>query len=266
MRKICLLLMVFGAFSCSTDQGELGLVDDQILEANAVVEVEGCDVIPYNFGDAGIVEVTNDDTNLFVTIIANSDYVLEKTRLHVANNIEEFPTVGNGNLPPAKMEMERIFEEEVDHYTFTLSLDEYGDEDGIISIASFSTFAGMGESNSLWAGNAHIKFGNWSYFDYQIQTCEVFQDPCNFINSESYQTEISESFAVAIPTVEAVTAFYLNLIEEEGVPRSGTFDPKIKAITDIFEKNHLGEFKTTYTVTKGECTDSVILVVNVIPD
>ncbi|MDX1472167.1 MAG: hypothetical protein R3213_11775, partial [Flavobacteriaceae bacterium] len=61
MRKICLLLTILGAFSCSTDQDGLGLENDQILEVNAHVEVEGCETMGYDFDNAGIIEVTNNN-------------------------------------------------------------------------------------------------------------------------------------------------------------------------------------------------------------
>ena len=271
MRKICLLLTILGAFSCSVDQDELGLENNQILEANAVIEVEGCEVSTYNFGDAGIVEVTNDNEGtLFVTIKANEGYDLDKTRLHVINASDDFPTVGQGNLPPSRMEWVESFDLGVDHYTFEIDLANYGPN---LSVASFSTFTGEGGSNSYWAGDFNVKYGNWAYFNYDVQLCEVFEDPCNYIQGEEYSTSLSfeEVTDGRFPSEVSIRDFYFALIEEDGITNKGTFSPSIAAVRDEWDiiKKDISNFPydltTIYTVSKGDCTDSVRLTLTITP-
>lgn len=258
-------MTILGAFSCSVDQDELDLGSDQILEANAHVEVEGCETMAYDFGDAGIIEVTNNNEGiLFVTVIANEGYDLDKTRVHVVNQEEGFPTVGQGNLPPSRMEWVKSFEWGVDHYTFEIDLANYGQN---LSIASFSTFSGEGGSNSYWAGDIDVKYGSWSYLNYDIQTCQIFEDPCNFISADLIEITLTLSESrTLMPSIDGIRNYYIGLIEEP-VSRFGTLNPAASTLRlQAIAQNGLGEFTSTYTVSHGECTDSVTITITVIPD
>ena len=63
---------------------------------------------------------------------------------------------------------------------------------------------------------------------------------------------------------EEAIEFYLDLLEA-GVPTNGTFTPTITQIIEDFNENEdQTVFTTTYTITSGECSDSVDLTVNVI--
>ncbi len=64
--------------------------------------------------------------------------------------------------------------------------------------------------------------------------------------------------------VNGVRNLYFSLLDE-GVPTNGTFDPTISQLIDQFNLvSNFGDFTTTYTVTEGECSDSVVLTVTVI--
>ncbi|MCM8570476.1 hypothetical protein NE848_13865 [Gramella jeungdoensis] len=260
MRKICLLLAILGAFSCSTERDELGLSNEQILEANAHVEVEGCETITYDFGDAGIIEVTNNNVGiLFVTIMANEGFDLDKTRVHVVNQENGFPTVGQGNLPPSRMEWVKSFDSGVDHYTFEIDLADY---DQNLSIASFSTFRGEEGSNSYWAGDIDIKYGSWSYFNYEITGCEPLDD-CIISAGEGRTGYKTQSEVEAAPDHQTVLDWYRALFDE-GVSYRGSFNPTINYLVNHY--NGPGEYSTIYTVGDGDCTDSAEFTIIVIPD
>ena len=81
--------------------------------------------------------------------------------------------------------------------------------------------------------------------------------------------EMTESDASAIPDRNEVKRLYLSLLEE-GVPRDGEFDPSILdliyAFNDPSKETRLGDYTTIYTITFGDCTDSVELTIRVIPD
>ena len=75
------------------------------------------------------------------------------------------------------------------------------------------------------------------------------------------------SQAAAIPSWDEVRKLYLSLLQS-GVSRNGTFDPSIWDLIDAFNAtdNPVGEYTTTYTITNGDCSDSVELTIRVVPD
>lgn len=76
---------------------------------------------------------------------------------------------------------------------------------------------------------------------------------------------LSYSQAAGIESWDEVRKLYLSLLEV-GVPRNGVFDPAIWDLINRFQKDPLGSFSTTYTIGEGDCKDSVILTVVVVPD
>ncbi|NJW55777.1 hypothetical protein, partial [Salinimicrobium oceani] len=65
--------------------------------------------------------------------------------------------------------------------------------------------------------------------------------------------------------VETLTNFYLVLLDP-GVPTTGTFDPTPAELLVMYadDEDGLGVFTTTYTLTEGECSDSVELTVSIV--
>lgn len=79
---------------------------------------------------------------------------------------------------------------------------------------------------------------------------------------------ITYSEARAIGSWDEVRKLYLSLLEE-GVHRGGTFDPTIWNLIDRFndeEEGGLGDYTTWYTIDNGNCQDTVMLTVTVVPD
>ncbi|TRO65099.1 hypothetical protein [Christiangramia sabulilitoris] len=75
---------------------------------------------------------------------------------------------------------------------------------------------------------------------------------------------ITFSEASAIESWDEVRKLYLSLLQP-GVSRNGTFDPRIWDIIREFQAKGIGEYSTTYSL-NGDCSDSVVLTVNVVPD
>ena len=257
-KKYFLMMLGFSFMACSVDKDELNINENQIQEINATFEVEGCETISLNFNDAGTIEVTNDSEYLYVTLVASEGFTLSNTWLHIANDFDSFPTVGKGNLPLSKMEFSKGFQPEVHKYTFQIALSDY---EGVILIASNSGFNDGGRNASYWAGDQMVKFGNWSYFEYRVQDCAP---PCIDAGVNNSIT-MTESQAAAIPSWDEVRKLYLSLLAP-GVVRSGTFDPSIWNMIYQFQAQRTGELMTTYSIGEGECTDSVELTINVVPD
>lgn len=265
MKKFTILMLFVWAFSsCSVDRDEIDLQENLLLEQNAVVEIEGCESVVHSFEDKGQIEVTNDQDSIYVNILALGENTLTNTRLHLTDDIAGFPTVGQGNLPPGKMEHHRVFESGVDSYTFSFPASDYGES---VYIASFSEFWGEEGSDSLWAGDQEVKTGNWSFFEYIFQECE---DPCAEVYAgEDKSRTITLSEARAIESWDELRKLYANMMDE-GVDNTQwyAYDPSINEIIDAFnaEDGGVGEYTTEYTITEGECSDSVLLTIIVVPD
>ena len=88
-------------------------------------------------------------------------------------------------------------------------------------------------------------------------------DACALSAGADKSTTITVAQAEAIPSWDEVRKLYLSLLDE-GVSRKGEFDPSIWDLIDAFNENPLGEFTTVYTVTEGECSDSVMLTIKVV--
>src|SRR5690606_8166516 len=79
---------------------------------------------------------------------------------------------------------------------------------------------------------------------------------------------ITQSQAEAIESWDEVRKLYLSLLAE-GVSREGSFDPSIWDLIRRYnnpENGGPGDYSTLYTVTEGDCTDSVTLTIIVVPD
>ena len=257
------MMLGFSIIACSVDTDELDIDEldineNQIQELNASFEVEGCETSLFNYKASGKIEVTNDSEFLYVTIVPSEGFSLSKTWLHIADDFESFPTVGKGNLPIGNMEFNKVFQPEVQKYTFQFAL---GDYKGVILIASNSKFTNAEGNTSSWAGDQLVKFGNWSYFEYTVQNCAP---PCIDAGPDNSVT-MTESQAAAIPSWDEVRKLYLSLLAP-GVPRDGTFDPSIWEVIYQFQAQPIGDFTTTYTVGGVECIDSVELTIHVVPE
>ncbi|QED36536.1 hypothetical protein FK178_01865 [Antarcticibacterium arcticum] len=76
---------------------------------------------------------------------------------------------------------------------------------------------------------------------------------------------ITQSEAEAIESWDEVRKLYLSMLDA-GVLRNGEFDPSIWDLIRSYWEKGLGDYTTEYTITDGECTDSVLLTVTVVAD
>lgn len=265
MKKFLFLPLIAITFiGCSVDNEDLDFDPQQILEKNAVYEVEGCETQIWDFENSGRIHVTNDENNLYITISASEERSLTKARLQVGNTLEDFPLVGQGNLPPGQMEHQEDFFSGIDSHTFVLPLSGYAD---CFYIAANAIFSSGSNSSSLWAGDLQGNRGKWSYFEYCKQICSPGCDPVVDAGADNSIT-IPYSEAAAIESWDEVRKLYLSLLEPQ-VPRNGTFDPTIWDLINRFNDEDAGgpgEYSTVYTIGEGECTDSVVLTVKVVED
>ncbi|MFD2518550.1 hypothetical protein [Salinimicrobium flavum] len=107
-----------------------------------------------------------------------------------------------------------------------------------------------------------------SYLEYgdvhSLTGSAVENDDCSTVNAGADASRtITQSKADAISGVDQVRQLYLNLLEE-GVTRDGEFDPTIWSLINSY--NGPGTYSTTYTITEGDCSDSVELTIVVVPN
>ncbi|MFD2518551.1 hypothetical protein [Salinimicrobium flavum] len=260
MKKIYLLFMAFTFLSCSVEDEGIMPNENYLMDLSAVVEGTGCATDSYPFEDAGVIEVVNDEEVVYVTILANSGYVLNTVRLQVGDHLDDFPLTGNGNLPPGQMKINESFSSGVTQRTYEFPLSDYSDS---VTIASISSFSGTAGNITAWAGDNHVQSGNWSYFEYMIQDCHK---PCKeFDAGQNKSKTITSSKADEISGVDQARNLYLSLLDP-GVNRNGTFDPSIWYLINDFKRSGVGAYTTTYTITEGDCSDSVELSMIVVPD
>lgn len=256
MKRIFLLsILGLSLSACSVDSNELDLNANEIQELN--VTFEDCSPVTYQFGEAGYIEVNNDVKILKVRIVAKDGYSLVDTKLHIAENLQDFPVVGNGNLPPGQMSHQEPNPDSVEHI-FEFDLTDYPES---FFIASNSTFEKDGSAQSLWAGTPAGSKGNWSYFEYTMQECEK---ECTEFLGEDNTSEML--------TVEQITGWEYPDLEEyvsstflDGASLNGTFSPTLEDIYDEWSTGDVpnGLFTSTYTVTVDGCTDSAVYGVTI---
>ncbi|CAM4344553.1 hypothetical protein [Gillisia limnaea] len=256
-----LLLLVLSAFclgACSVDPVETDPIDAQLVVMDAVFEINGCSVTTFNYADAGRIEVRNDLEFIYLKIIANGDYDLVQSNLHIDADISGFPTTRNGGIIINKMDNQRSFNPAVQEYTYQFPLNSFGDS---FLVGAHTGFQLGKKKYNFWAGD--LSGNQWSYFEYNL-----YEHP----NAGADKSrEITFSAAQALSSWDEVRKVYVGMLDP-GVPKGvkvGTFDPSIWDLINRF--NHptlggVGKYTTVYTIGEGDCTDSVTLTLNVVAD
>ena len=264
MKKIITFLVIGMMVSCSVEEIENQPIDQ--IDQNYVVALNGeCIEDVLNFPEGGSVAVTNDNDNIYLSVSANSGYELSKVRFQVSESISDFPTENNGSLNPQKLTSINSFKKGVTNHTFSVEKTSNAE----VNIAINVTFKRKsGPTVSGWAGESSGGNGSWKYFKYTI--CAEQSDPCAGITAGEDKIKVlTLSEAKAIPNADKVKKLYLSLLDS-GVPLNGTFDPTILEIIDAFDSEGsggiIGDYTTTYTITEGDCSDSVNLTVRIVAD
>ena len=260
MKKI--LLLVLSAFclgACSVDTVETDMADAQLVILDATYSVDGCNTSTFDFDMAGKIEVKNDRDFIYVKILATGDYELVQSYLHIAADFSGFPTTKNGGIIINNMDNKLSFSPVVKEFTYKFPIDSFGDS---FIVGAYSIFQLGNKKNNFWAGD--LEANKWSYFEYILN-----EHPYNAGADNS--AEINISAAHALPSWDEVRKVYTSMLEP-GVLEGqfvGSFEPSIWDIINKFNdplKGGVGAYTTVYTIGEGECTDSVILTLNVVPD
>lgn len=258
MKKLLFLFCtVMCSVACSVDDQELENSNFAIEEINASFESDGCIVTTFDYSTLGTIDVRNDRDFLYISIKAKEEYSLASTAMHIANDFSGFPTKGKGNLKPEWLEIQDPFDPGVQEHSYRFPLDDYADN---LVIASYTSF---NDGGSLWAGDIDVKQGNWTYFEYEVKEHPVNAGPDNL-------RTMTVSEATALPSWDEVRKVYANMLAPGVDKKSGTYNPSIWDLINDFNdparESKVGEYSTIYTLGTGDCTDSVLLTMKVVPD
>lgn len=263
MKKFILAGFAVLILACSTEREEI--VASEITEIDLVTVVDECTIYEFEFGSAGNITVRNFHNYVEVTVTATDDLPINELNLHFAENVSGFPTTGNGKLNPSQLMYENKFKDGIYQFsrTFTfeeLSIEGFSEE---VLIAAHAEFGSGKNKVGLWSGD--LKNGNtdWSYFSYLVTPFK------NYAGTDQVR-EISLSDAIALPSWDEVRKVYAGMLYPGVNRRDGKYSPGIWDIINDFNdpkrESMLGEYKTTYTLGTGDCSDSVELTLIVVPD
>lgn len=185
MKKFFFLpvLLILGA--CSQQE----LEQDLINTLNYEVEIPGCINIEKKLGELGILEVTNDQDYIYVSVVANAPSKISQVRLAVLTSEAMASLNGTAINNMTKYDLDPAVSKKT--FTFPLytvidgvSVKNYPDNN--VNILARATIDGL----AIWPEGT--KFGNGSgqgyYFNYVIQTC-VVEDDNDVCQSESAYME-----------------------------------------------------------------------------
>lgn len=290
MKNFYLLPLLIFFIGCSVDNEEL-LVSENELQAlelqadllTTTVETTSpitCGTATYPFSEYGYLTITHDGSNVYVTITAREGYDLVDIKFDLVSGEDSFPLVGNGNLPPGKMEHKFTLETGTDSFTFPA----FGFADDLfgtyISIASKTTFTDGVSNFSSWVGPIKGNSGDWSYLQYKIETC------CEMANAGKDFTRVIEeaTYESSIGYAAKLRSYLLDQIklEDPTASLSGTFEPTAGILDQTYndwsgqgggdanlpmEIDDQGRLvlKTTYTVGEGSCADTADIILYIVP-
>ncbi|MHA6280211.1 hypothetical protein ACXYMT_08515 [Salinimicrobium sp. CAU 1759] len=178
MKKLFLLVLIAAGFtSCSVEETpEKQIFEGLDLVASNSLDCGGLVTYPFGSYDVGKIEaiVWQDpitfEKYLKVDIISATGHNLVQSRVEVANEVADFPTVGGGNLPPGHMAENGPDE---GAYLFPLILFEGECE---IYISAWAVFTAGGSEAEKFAGNLYFvddKEQLGKYFAYCLPDCDT---------------------------------------------------------------------------------------------
>ncbi|MCB7481682.1 hypothetical protein [Christiangramia sediminis] len=257
---------------CSVDNDETIVNDNQLLIANSVLEVDGCESVNYELLNStnsivGNFVVTNDEDNLYLNFSAPSGFLITEIIWQVASNENELP-INNGGIIVGQLNNKKKFSSGTNYYGETIALDNYNEDIHELAVVAKVELTNESlQKFSVWVGDVIIGRKGSKLLYYTI--CEPQYEPvCEaYAGDNNSITYTRREIDDIVDTEEDLENVYKNLLEE-GVSREGSFEPTIHEIVlSYYFDSKYQDFKTVYTVTNeinGEtCSDSVELTLTV---
>lgn len=262
MRKLLFLGVMLSMVACSVENEDVS--SEEIFSVDAKISVDGCSVYNLNLGDKGLITFRNYYDFLEVSVTNTSSLDLNSVSIHFTQDVNGFPKTGKGEMNPSKFYYSVNIDKGVGQVIKTFSFEELNITSGSnIYIAAAAEF-GSGRNKSLYfAYDSELVSGSNKYFAYNV---EPF---VNYAGTDQIR-EITLSEAIALPSWDEVRKTYANMLDPGVNKTSGVYRPSIwDLIYDFNDPNResqLGDYTTTYTLGSGECSDSVVLTLRVVPD
>lgn len=161
---------------------ENALTSNSNCEPEVVNLLAGKDIL------IGSLTVSNDDENLYVTYNTSSTWVIKETHLFAGGDTVDISSipVNNGGNPKVGHYPYKNEHDNVNEYTYTISLDDIPLDVMLISAQAEVINSETSEEEGAWAEGIEFPGGNWAmYFPYQVQTCVPGEE--NLIYTEDDQ-------------------------------------------------------------------------------
>lgn len=194
MKKLLLLILLIpiaGFYGCEKDD----LIENRSRVLNNTIEsklatTDFCgEVAEYTLWagqhiNAGSLLVYNDTENLYVTFATSGEWVIIKTHLHIADNLNGIPKNKQGVPVPGHFAYSTTHNPVVTEYTYSFLLSDLGYNVGDSFVVAAHAEVGifdfegiMIQGETAWGGN-NPGPGNrwWFYANYTIQECEDAPD------------------------------------------------------------------------------------------
>ena len=261
-RALTILVLIF-CFSCSVEDDRLP--QDDVVSMDLLITEDVCTILNLKFGDEGTLEVRNYYDYIEVSVINTpQSKPLTNFSIDFALPPEVIPTKGKGdNIQPNTAQF--YFNEKVEgdpaEYTRQFSFSELGIATGDgIEIAAVAEFGSKKDKEEIIARDFD-QIGNNFVFSYSV---EPF---VNYAGSDKI-LEITLSDAIAIDSWDNLRKKYVSMLDP-GVNKKGRdFNPELDHIIRDFNNNEnkIGDYPTLYTLGTGDCSDSALLTLRVVPD
>ena len=137
--------------------------------------------------DIGTVELSNDETTLFVTYTLTGGWEMTESHVHAAKTLEDIPQTKSGNPKVGNFDYKREYDPPVvtDTYEIALdSIDGYGECGESIVVAAHAAVqlvenGEVVQGETAWGEGPGFPGKSWAmYMEYTVQCC-VEPPPCN---------------------------------------------------------------------------------------
>jgi len=270
MKKLFILFFIISITACSVDN-EVGDFINEVEQFNLeATTLNECTWSTYDFEEYGAVSVIDDNEIVYVKIEGSVGYTLTSAKFHAAkisskgSRTSNFPTVGNGNLPPGKMEFQKDAESGSNEIIFELDKSKYDTSEILIAVQA--NFTDGTEFSEVWAGDEEGKAGGWLYFQYDFQNCEQCEE--EVYAGPDYDITFTTAYQMKnLNTGAKIDRFFANLVTENENNDinllQGAFKPSIQEFKNAFQEGERN-FEITYAVGEGNCEDSATIKITVV--
>lgn len=254
MKNYLFLTVLAGLLSvgCSVDNEEI--VEDRVYDLSVAVDCGANYDLMDGETTLGRVIITNNKLGnvVYLKFIANDSYAIDAIRYGYADNVAGLPS-NNGGIIPGKLTTMQY--NGLDEVSMELNIDHQ-----FVYTAKVDFISDSGVTYSVWLGDTVLGNKDSKYLSYT--PCLNVEDiPCYVGTNKS--TSLTNSYVKSqVYGVSLLERFYLNMLDE-GVSRSGTFQPSIYSIIMDYKSDNFQTFTTTYTVTEEGCSESVNLSITV---